>query len=284
MKKGLFIHKHICNICVWFLILVCAGFVATASDVSVLQGQYYTGTTFNVGTYIFNFTIYDALTGGSACYSNVSNLTTNDFGLWKIELSGISGNCNNVSKDYFVNINIEGVDQTPRRRLTNFDFMRKNVAEESSGNLTLSGNVFTRFLGELTNRVMEFFVEDIEFNGTISGSGNLNITGNIETSNNVTADYYLGDGSLLSNLPAGGNESWNQTLADTLYSPVNYGDDWNKTYADTLYADISVVSNPFDQTLNTTDGVTFVKANISGNLTVGGALIYINGGDMIFKI
>ncbi len=33
-----------------------------------------------------------------------------------------------------------------------------------------------------------------------------------------------------------------KAVADTLYSPINYGDDWNKTYADTLYADIGVTT------------------------------------------
>jgi len=32
-----------------------------------------------------------------------------------------------------------------------------------------------------------------------------------------------------------GNSSWNESHADTLYAPINYGDNWNKTYADTLY-------------------------------------------------
>ena len=35
-----------------------------ASDIAVWQGQYFTGTTFNTGTYDFNFTVYDALIGG----------------------------------------------------------------------------------------------------------------------------------------------------------------------------------------------------------------------------
>ena len=42
---------------------------------------------------------------------------------------------------------------------------------------------------------------------------------------------------------SGGNSSFNQSLTDTLYAPVNYGDDWNKTYADTLYASISVTGD-----------------------------------------
>ena len=37
---------------------------ATETDVLVWQGQYYTGTTFNTGTYEFNFTVYDAKIGG----------------------------------------------------------------------------------------------------------------------------------------------------------------------------------------------------------------------------
>ena len=36
-----------------------------ASDVLVWQGQYFTGTTFNTGTFEFNFTVYDAKLGGA---------------------------------------------------------------------------------------------------------------------------------------------------------------------------------------------------------------------------
>ena len=46
-----------------FMILVFVT-ITSADDVAVWQGQYYTGTTFNVGTYDFNFTVYDAPLGG----------------------------------------------------------------------------------------------------------------------------------------------------------------------------------------------------------------------------
>jgi len=105
----------------------------SASDILVWQGQYYTGTEFNTGTYEFNFTVYDALTGGNACYSNTTTLTTGDFGEWKTEQSGVSSACNNASRDYFLNINIDGTDQTPRRRLAVWDFLRKNVDEITTG-------------------------------------------------------------------------------------------------------------------------------------------------------
>jgi len=47
---------------------------------------------------------------------------------------------------------------------------------------------------------------------------------NINASNyNVTADYYFGDGSQLINI-AGGNLSWNQSFADTLYAKYQFTD------------------------------------------------------------
>jgi len=103
--------------------------LVSALDVLVWQGQYYTGTTFNTGTYNFNFSVYDALTGGDICYSNTTTLTTGNFGEWKTEQIGVNSACNNVSKDYYLNININGIDQTPRRRLVVWDSLRKNVDE-----------------------------------------------------------------------------------------------------------------------------------------------------------
>ncbi|MBN1644925.1 hypothetical protein JW851_02715 [Candidatus Woesearchaeota archaeon] len=113
--------------------------IVSASDVLVWQGQYYTGTTFNTGTYEFNFTVYDALTGGNICYSNTTSLTTGNWGEWKTEQSGVNSACNNVSKDYFLNINIGGADQTPRRRLVVWNSLRKDVDETTTGNLTTTG-------------------------------------------------------------------------------------------------------------------------------------------------
>jgi len=79
-----------------------------------------------------------------------------------------------------------------------------------------------------------------------------------------------GDGSQLTGI-SGGNESFNQTLTDELYAIFGYGDDWNKTYADTLYADISVTGgNPFNQSLNTTDEVTFDNVTTTQYITAEG--------------
>lgn len=115
--------------------------VILASDVLVWQGQYYTGTTFNTGTYEFNFTVYDNLIGGKICYSNKTILTTGSFGEWKTEQYNVSSSCSNSSKDYYLNININGTEQTPRRRLAVWNFLRKNVDEITTGKLQTSSQV-----------------------------------------------------------------------------------------------------------------------------------------------
>lgn len=110
----------------------------SASDVLVWQGQYYTGTTFNTGTYEFNFSVYDSLTEGDICYSNTTNLTTGNFGEWRTEQNGVNSACNNASKDYFLNINIDGIDQTPRKRILVWRYLRKDINEIITAPLTVT--------------------------------------------------------------------------------------------------------------------------------------------------
>ena len=200
--------------------------LVSASDILVWQGQYYTGTTFNTGTYSFNFSVYDALIGGNICFSNTTTLTTGNFGEWKTEQSGVNSACNNASQDYYLNININGVDQSPRKRLVVWNSLRKNVDEATSGkfqvntqvitdNITIANYGFFNYLGSLVNKITKLFVQDID------------ATGNIETSENVSAKYFKGDGSLLTNIPTGGSESdpqWsaNFTKMQTDCSSNNY--------------------------------------------------------------
>ena len=136
-----------------------------AVDVAVWQGQYYAGTIFNIGIFEFNFTVYDALVGGVACYSNATTLTTGYFGEWKTEQTGVGTFCNNASQSYFLNININGEDQTPRRRLVIWDFLRKDIDEVSTGSLVLHGTLEGLSPLKLQNEI-NFLKED----GTITSA------------------------------------------------------------------------------------------------------------------
>jgi len=224
MAQG--VAKLILCVCALLSCIAIFPSVVSASDVLVWQGQYYTGTTFNTGTYDFIFTVYDAATGGNSCYTNTTTLTTGSFGEWKTEQTGVNSACNNVSNDYYLNININGADQTPRRRLVIWNSLRKDVDELTTGKLQTISQVvapviqadaqivapivnatqvmamnltttagFFNYLGSLTDRITKLWVVDI------NASGNVNVSGNI------TASYFIGDGSLLTNLPAGGSET-----------------------------------------------------------------------------
>ena len=130
-------------------------------------------------------------------------------------------------------VECETDDSSGVPNLTNYAL--KNQSETFTGNITTSQTGFFGWLGSLVSRITKLLVQDIDFNGTINGSGDINITGNI------TASYLMGDGSLLTNLPAGSgdNSSWNETYADTIYADISVtgnNSSWNKTYADTLYA------------------------------------------------
>ncbi|MDD5699960.1 MAG: hypothetical protein PHH00_02080 [Candidatus Nanoarchaeia archaeon] len=224
MKKGLII----------FLVILGLIPIISASDILVWQGQYYTGTTFNTGTYEFNFSVYDDLTGGNICYSNTTDLTTGNFGEWKTEQSNVSSLCNNASKDYYLNININGADQTPRKRLVIWNFLRKDVDEITTGKLQTASQIIApivqadsqivapivnatqivsanitstetglfAFLGSLAERITSLFTQSLDANDiltrilVIEASNNKNFTAGYDGSNNLYINQTGSSGSL----------------------------------------------------------------------------------------
>ena len=113
--------------------------VYAVSDTNVFQGQYFEGTEFQQGTFEFKFDIYTGEVFGDLVYTHTESLTTGTWGQWRIELDGVSAAADNVSKDYFMEIRINDVVQTPRRRLTHFNYLRKNVNEDTTGNFKIKG-------------------------------------------------------------------------------------------------------------------------------------------------
>jgi len=137
----------------------------------------------------------------------------------------------------------------------------------------------------------DFYVlDDVEINGSLFvGNGNFNVTDD----GNVSANFYFGDGSQLSNLPSGDNSSWNQSLADTLYynisNPFGFFNSTNpQTETDPLWSDNDTTvgrignctSGQFVQNV-TTVGVQCAAPSGSGDITsVQGDDVWIyNGSD-----
>jgi len=160
--------------------LLLVGGVLAVSDTAVFQGQYFEGNKFQEGTYSFTFNVYDDKTAGTICFSDSKNLTTGFWGQWRTELTGISVACNDTTKDYFMEIIIDGNLQTPRRQLTHFNYLRKNVDETTTGDLTIS-SILNFLLGGYIQEFTNYFLI----------SKNLNIMGDINASGNITSDGKL---------------------------------------------------------------------------------------------
>jgi len=152
--------------------------VYAVSDTAVFQGQYYDGTVFHQGTYEFKFDIYTGEIFGDLVYSDTKNLTTGTWGEWLVELDGISAACNDTTKDYFMEITIDNSIQAPRRRLTHFNYLRKNVNEITTGNLTI-GNILGFLFGGHIQELTNLFVlsKDLQVQGDVTIIGEVNITG-----------------------------------------------------------------------------------------------------------
>lgn len=112
------------------------------------------------------------------------------------------------------------------------NYALKNQSETFEGNLTTSQIGFFGWLGSLASRITKLWVGDI------------NATGDIETTGNVTASYFIGDGGLLTNIPPGAetdpywldnftayNSSWSSTYNSTYdaYNSTGLIKDWNAT-------------------------------------------------------
>ena len=119
-------------------ILFLISFVS-ATDTQIWQGKYLTGNSSTA--YTFNFTIYDSLSGENICYSNTTSLTTNSDKWWDTYQYNVASACSNSSIDYYLNINIDSVDQDPRRFLKQLKYADTSGDVEISGNLHMGGAI-----------------------------------------------------------------------------------------------------------------------------------------------
>jgi len=124
-----------------FLAILSINLASALDDAFVWKGQYYIWDKFQQGNYNFNFTVYDNLTNGTACYSNITQLTTGFWGQWETEQFNISKQCNDSTQDYFLEVKIDDSVQYPRKRLIIWTCMKKNVPETISEDLTSMGTI-----------------------------------------------------------------------------------------------------------------------------------------------
>ncbi len=143
-----------------------------------------------------------------------------------------------------------------------------------SGNVTTTDTGFFGWIGSLVSRITGFFVQDINFNGTISSdTKNLNLsatTGNIDTGGNMTALYFFGNGSQLTGIAGG-----------TLGSSINTTEIEDGTItADDLAAD-SVNGTHIIDNVGLRNTNVAGNLNVTQNITIGTSTLYKEGGELI---
>ena len=92
--------------------------------------------------------------------------------------------------------------------------------DNMTGNLNITGNIttstgFFSWLGSLASRITKLFVQDIDFNGTINGSGNIIVT------ENISANLFKGEFNWTS------ADNWNIFNGSVLY--------FNESKLETIY-------------------------------------------------
>ena len=147
------------------------GFVLAGSDVSVYQGQYFIGNEFQKGTFNFEFNVYDDRTRGNLIYSHSTNLTTGNWGEWYIELEGVASAAKNISKSYFMEIIIDGEIQGDRRRITQLNYLRKDVEEEMKTNLKMDSNITANYFIGDGSQLKNLKQKDFNVNSSLYWSG-----------------------------------------------------------------------------------------------------------------
>ena len=109
--------------------------------------------------------------------------------------------------------------------------------------------------------------------GTSTPAEKLTVAGNITTINsgNVSATYFFGNGSKLTDIPF-----YNQTASPFFYNMTASPYFYNQTLSIYYYNQTQGTSNIFNQNLNTSDSIVFANITSTGNLTIQGNATFLD--------
>ena len=178
----------------YFFILIAGIFLinsVSATDIQTWQGKYLTGSANTV--YTFNFTVYDDVIVGTSCWTNTVDLTTDSDRWWFTEQIGVLASCNDSSQNYYLNIEINGADQVPRRLLKDLKYADTSVVVSFNENVNMINDL--QIIGTI------FGGSKLKIGNDTAITGNLNLTGNISNADYLNANFFVGAGIFLINLP-----------------------------------------------------------------------------------
>ena len=222
------------------------------------------------GIYQMNFSIYNSSTGEDPLYEKFVNVTTDGSGVYNAILDDVNLS---FSEQYYLGIAVENdTEMVPRINLTSspYAYIAQNVSaggiifdeniDMGSQNITTKGTGFFGFLGSLATRVSKLWVDEI------------NATGNIVTVGNVSAGYYIGDGSQLTGTGTG--DAYYEFGANNFNGSGNFVTTGNITGGNIL---IGNSSTNLSINLKNIDGINYpyIKANSESAVVLDGG-IYVH--------
>ena len=171
------------------------------------------------GNFDFVFNISTTSDCANVVYSNSTTLTTDSRGIISYYLRNV--NLDYKSQYYLCYYRAGSLISASQIALTPYSFRAENITlsgVEINQNLNLgnynvstTGTGFFGFLGSLVNRISKLFVIDI------------NATGNIKTTGNVTAINFFGSGKYLTDINASAVNYWTKTGNNLYYNSGDIG-------------------------------------------------------------
>ncbi|HLC60554.1 MAG TPA: hypothetical protein VJJ52_03925 [Candidatus Nanoarchaeia archaeon] len=205
------------NIILLLSVIIILSSIAFAIPNSLtLQGKLTTSAGVSVsGTNNFTFAIYDNTTAGNRLWElGNTSITTDANGVYDVILSNINLS---FADQYYLGITVgTDAESSPRINLTSSPYsFRANVSEGLNANNS-------------------YFVNNLSVNGHLTiGNGTTSIeintqsfnfstvTGNLNINGTATAKYFVGDGSLLSNLPGTAGNPFNSSTTNVYFNDTN---------------------------------------------------------------
>ncbi|MEE9364849.1 MAG: hypothetical protein V3U92_19790 [Cellulophaga sp.] len=130
---------------------------ASATDIQTWQGKFLSGSPNT--QYQFKFTVYDDPVIGNSCWTNTVNLKTDSDKWWDTNQLGVADACNNANENYYLDININGVYQSPRRFLKALKYADLTLDNTFSQSLNVIGNLDAPNLVNKRNDLNYLYIE-----------------------------------------------------------------------------------------------------------------------------
>ena len=199
------------------------------------------------GTYDFVFNISTTSDCSNVVYSNSTSLTTDSRGIISYYLRDVS--LDYKSQYYLCYYRDGSLISASQIALTPYTFRAQNITlggveinqnlNMGNYNVTSTGHGFFKFLGSLINKITSLFVQDIQFNGTINGSGN------IVTTKNISANYFLGSGKYLTDINQSAVNYWTKVGNNLSYDLGNVSVGSNTLFVDSSNGYVGIgTANP----------------------------------------